>query len=105
MTDQVSENEPNSQARLLKRDRSLMPDRIEARIWARLGIVYTRKRYYLKAFLCLETALAIDPASVAGRHYLILRLIKTGKLQDAYDLVTKAGQSCDRVSYEPWSFA
>jgi len=93
---------PQARPRL---NHGLDSDTIIARSWVRLGVNYVQKRYYMKAFLCFETALSMDSMSMNLKHCLIRRLILAGKLQEAYEFVSKENYPYALDVKEPWALA
>lgn len=78
---------------------------IIARSWTHLGTYYVVKRYYLKAFLCFETALSLDFAAMNIDHYLVRRLILAGKLQEANEFATQISIPFKQDVKEFWAMA
>jgi len=79
-------------------------DGLIARFWVHRGINYVKKRYYMKAFLCFETALILDSRSLDIPHHFVHRLIITGRLQEANDIAFTLPLPLKWEIREPWAF-
>lgn len=79
-------------------------------IWIQLGVHYVKEHYYLKGFLCFETALSLDWRSMDVKAYMIRTYIQAGKLQEAFELALEVNNAYghiieDHILEGLWSFA